>query len=114
MSLWMLIVLFALIKLPLAAALLWFPFRDDAAMQAAESSEGSEDDGGSHTLPGGPRDPRPRWPLSPRPRGPHGVPAASPGRSSRRRDPHGAPPTRAPRRVRAPIHAPARERPLAR
>jgi len=108
MSLWMLIVLFALIKLPLAAVLLWLPFRDDAAMHAPARPETSEEDGGSRTLAGGRPGPRPRWPIAPRPRGPrHGALEVGPARPSRRRDPHRARPPRAPRRVRAPVRAPA-------
>jgi hypothetical protein len=78
MPLWMLIVILAtLVKLPIAALLLWMPFRNDEAMRAPDTPDSSDDDGGgSKTLPGGSRDPRPRAPLprSPR-RGPHGSPA---------------------------------------
>ena len=87
----MLIVLFGLIKLPLAGLMLWLPFRNDEAMRApAASQESPDEDGGSHTLPGGPRGPHPRMPLphSPR-RGPH----------------HGSPAPPAPARVRTPVRA---------
>ena len=92
MSLWMLFVLLALIKLPLIGLMLWMPFRNDEAVIATDLtdlSDSSEEDGGSHTLPGGPLDPHPRMPLprSPR-RGPHGSPALPP-----------------PARIRTPVHA---------
>jgi len=81
MSLWMWIVLlFVLIKLPIAALLMWLPFRNDEAMRVAQAPEPSDEDGGSPALPAGPLDPRPRHPGSPRvrPRPPH--PAALPPR----------------------------------
>jgi hypothetical protein len=82
MSLWMLFVLLALIKLPLIGLMLWMPFRNDESAitpNLADVSDPSDEDGGSHTLPGGPLDPHPRMPLprSPR-RGPHGSPAPAP------------------------------------
>ncbi len=92
MSLWMLFVLLALIKLPLIGLMLWMPFRNDEALIATDltdSTDSSEEDGGSHTLPAGPRDPHPRLPL---PRPP-------------RRDPHGSPALPAPSRVRTPVRA---------
>ena len=92
MSLWMLFVLLALIKLPLIGLMLWMPFRNDEAVIASEfvdSSDSSEEDGGSHTLPASPIDPHPRMPL---PRSP-------------RRDPHGSPATPAPARMRTPVRA---------
>jgi len=95
MSLWMLFVLLALIKLPLIGLMLWMPFRNDEAVIASDfvdssdSSDSSEEDGGSHTLPAGPIDPHPRMPL---PRSP-------------RRDPHGSPAIPAPARVRTPVRA---------
>ncbi len=66
-----------LIKMPIAAYMLWVPFRSDAAVESRESTEPDspgEDDGGSRTLPETfhhPRHRRPRGPLGPR-RGPHG------------------------------------------
>jgi hypothetical protein len=89
MPLWVLIVMLALIKLPIAALMLWIPFRNDAAMNAADPPDRSDDDGGSHALPAGPLDPRPRQPLpgGPFPRRP-------------RRGPHCAPPPPSPPRVR--------------
>jgi hypothetical protein len=74
MPLWVwMVLLAALIKLPIAALLLWIPFRYDDAMVAPEAQDSSEEDGGSKALPGGPMDPHPRAPLPRRPRrGPHG------------------------------------------
>jgi hypothetical protein len=103
MHTWMWLVLLALglIKVPMAAFMLWVPFRSDAALEpppAAEPESSEEDDGGSKTLPGGlggdprvggPR-PHPRAPLrgrGPR-RGPHGgagrVPSPARVRNKRR------------------------------
>lgn len=75
----------AIIKLPIAALMLWIPFRDDPATCAPESTDSGEDDGGSRALPAGPLDPHPRGPLPRLPRrGPHGSPApASPPRVRR-------------------------------
>jgi hypothetical protein len=91
MPLWTLIVMLALIKLPIAAMMLWVPFRNDAAMNSSDPPDRSDDDGGSHALPAGPLDPRPRRPLpsGPFPRRP-------------RRGPHASPPPTSPRRVRGP------------
>jgi hypothetical protein len=83
----------ALIKLPIAALLLWIPFRrDDAMMSTDPSTDSSEEDGGSKALPGGPLDPHPRTPLPRRPR----------------RGPHGSPSPPAPARVRTVIRGPRR------
>lgn len=87
MPLWLLIVLLGVIKLPIAALMLWMPFRDDPALRVNEPPDRSDDDGGSRALPAGPLDPRPRRPLPSRPRRP-------------RRGPHGSPPPPSPRRVR--------------
>jgi hypothetical protein len=89
MPLWLLIVLVGLIKLPIAALMLWMPFHNDPAMAAAEPPDRSDDDGGSRALPASPLDPHPRRPLpsGPFPRRP-------------RRGPHGSPPPPSPRRVR--------------
>ncbi len=95
MPLWLLIVLLGLIKLPIAALMLWMPFRNDAAMNVNEPPSQSDDDGGSRALPAGPLDPRPRRPLPSRPR---------------RRGPHGAPPPPSPRRVRGASRMPRRVR----
>jgi len=80
MPLWLWILLLAaLVKLPIAALLLWMPFREDEAVASRDPSDSSEEDGGSKALPGGPLDPHPRTPLAPRPRrGPHGSPAPPP------------------------------------
>jgi hypothetical protein len=73
---WVLIAL-ALIKVPIAALMLWLPFRSDEALRLPEtpqpeSSQENDDDGGQL------RDTRPR---SPRPRrGAHGPPPAAPAR----------------------------------
>lgn len=71
---WLWIVIFAgLIKLPIAALMLWIPFHYDESMRAPDSSDSSEEDGGSRALPGGPLDPHPHGPLPRTPRrGPHG------------------------------------------
>jgi len=82
MSLWMLIALLGLIKLPFVALMMWLPFRADETMNSRGDSDSSEDDGGSKTLPGG--GPHPRAPLPRQPR----------------RGPHGSPPPPSPRRVR--------------
>jgi hypothetical protein len=74
----------ALVKIPLAALMLWMPFRNDEAMISREAPESPEEDGGSKALPAGPTDPHPRSPRPPRPR----------------RDPHGSPSPAAPSRVR--------------
>jgi hypothetical protein len=85
----MLIVLMGLIKLPIAALMLWIPFRNDTALNANEPPGQSDDDGGSRALPAGPLDPHPRRPLpcGPFPRRP-------------RRGPHGTPPPPSPQRMR--------------
>jgi len=94
MSLWILIVLLAtLIKLPIAAMMLWIPFRNDEAMSVPPDAESKDDDGGSKTLPGN-SDPHPRRPI---PRPP-------------RRGPHGSPPPSSPRRVRTTVAVVSRRR----
>jgi hypothetical protein len=88
MPFWVWILFFAaLVKIPLAGLMLWIPYRNDQATEAADVSDSSEEDGGSKALPGSPLDPHPR---SPRPR--------TPRPSTPRRGPHGSP--SAPRRVR--------------
>jgi len=79
MPLWMLILLAAVVvKLPIAALMLWIPFRNDEAARAADLAEPSDEDGGSKALPGGPTNPHPRTPLPHLPRrGPHGSPSPS-------------------------------------
>jgi hypothetical protein len=80
MQTWMWIVLLAgLIKLPIAALMLWIPFRYDEANQPQDVSDPNEEDGGSKALPAGPLNPHPRSPLPRHPRrGPHGSPSPSP------------------------------------
>jgi hypothetical protein len=79
MQTWMWILLLAgLVKLPIAALMLWIPFRYDEAVQPTDASDSSEEDGGSKALPGGPLDPHPRSPFPRKPRrGPHGSPSPS-------------------------------------
>ncbi|HWX75513.1 MAG TPA: hypothetical protein VNZ05_09410 [Solirubrobacteraceae bacterium] len=101
MSLWLLIALFGLIKLPLAALMLWLPMRNDAAMAVPDTGESSDEDGGSRTPPRDPHHPRPRWPSPPRSRGPeHGRRSSKAGVVARRRDCHGMRLPGAPPRVR--------------
>jgi hypothetical protein len=99
MPLWTLIALLALIKLPIAALMLWMPFRNDAAMNAPEPPGQSDDDGGTRATPAGPLDPHPRQPLpfGPRPRTP-------------RRGPHGTALPPSPPRVRTPARSARRVR----
>jgi hypothetical protein len=88
MPLWLwVLVLAALVKLPIAALMLWIPFRNDPAVISPEASDSSEEDGGSRALPGGPLNRHPRGPL---PRFP-------------RRGPHGSSPPASPRRVRTKV-----------
>jgi len=78
MSLWLLLTLMGMIKLVVAALMLWLPFRSDAAMSAREDGErpDADEDGGSKTLPGSPGEPHPRRPFPRHPRrGPHGSPS---------------------------------------
>ncbi len=99
MPLWLWILFFAaLVKIPLAGLMLWIPYRHDEALRPVESSDSSEEDGGSKALPGGP--------LNPHPRAPHP--------SKPRRGPHGSPSPGTPARVRAPARRsrPAHARPL--
>jgi hypothetical protein len=72
MSMWLVIALtLGLIKLPIAALMLWLPFRNDEAVKAPPpSEEGSDDDGGLRTRPHEPI-PFGTHPRRPR-RGPHG------------------------------------------
>ncbi len=75
---WFVFLAVVLIKLPIAALMLWIPFRSDAALESRAASEpdsSGEDEGGSKALPGNfRRHWRPRGPVhgrGPR-RGPHG------------------------------------------
>jgi len=88
------VLLAGLIKLPIAALMLWIPFRYDEATQAQDSSDSSEEDGGSKALPAGPINPHPRSPL---PRSP-------------RRGPHGSSSPSSPPRIRKPVRAATRVR----
>ena len=98
MQMWMWVLLLGvLIKLPVAGLMLWLPIRNDQAAYVPDPESSAEDEGGSHALPGGPLDPRPRAPRPTRP-----------GPSSPRRGPHGSPPPPAPRRVRIGDRRPAR------
>ena len=80
MAIWVFIVMILLIKVPIAAMMLWLPFRHDSAVAAVaegprDDEPGEEDNGGNGPSGGI----RPRWPR-PR-RGPHqGVPPRSPSR----------------------------------
>ena len=102
MSLWLLIVLLGVIKLPLAALMLWLPLRHDEAMRTQQLPDRSDDDGGTRALPASALDPRPRHPGGDRPRAPWRGPARSERAApSARRDPHRERAPQAPRRVRA-------------
>lgn len=76
MPLWLLLLLMGLLKVPIAALMLWIPLRSDHAMDArgdAAEQPGSDEGGGSKTLPGDPHRPHPHRPLPTGPRrGPHG------------------------------------------
>src|SRR5689334_23010697 len=103
MSLTLIIVVLSLIKLSIAAMLLLLPFRHDVAMEQAEGSSGSDDDGGLRVARGDDGW-RPRWPVTggpTRPRG--GGHATTPGPASRRRGAHTPPSPTAPHRVRSPL-----------
>ncbi len=91
---WVLL-LAGLIKLPIAAMMLWIPFRYDESQIVNDQTDSGEDDGGSKVLPGGPLNPHPRSPL-PRPprRGPHGA-----------RSPSSPPRVRTPLRPGSPVRA---------
>jgi hypothetical protein len=95
MSVWVLLLLLGVLKIPIAALLLWMPFRADAA--AVPDDDGADGDSPSDEGGGGSK--RPQSP----PRGPH---PRSPRRHERRRGPHGTPPS--PRRVRLPVVVPRR------
>jgi hypothetical protein len=94
MSVWMLLLLLGVLKMPIAALLLWMPFREDSA---AVDEDGADDESSSDEGGGGSKKPQ-----SP-PRGPH---PRSPRRRGRRRGSHGD--HSSPRRVRLPIVAPRR------
>ena len=100
----MLIMLLGLIKLPIAALMLWLPFHNDEAMRTPDVRGSSDEDGGSLTLPGGAPDPHPRFPAGPSGGGRGARPPRRPSHPapvSRRRGPHGTPLPSAPRRIHA-------------
>lgn len=82
MSIWLIIILLGVVKIPAAALLLWLPFRSDSAADdedddddVGEASDGG--DGGIEEDPRPPRGPHPRSPVRwPRKRGPHGSPSS--------------------------------------
>jgi hypothetical protein len=78
MPLWLVFALLALVKFVMATAMLWVTLRSDTAMSAMDDGprSDSDDEGGSKTLPGVPKDPHPRLPLPRKPRrGSHGSPS---------------------------------------
>jgi hypothetical protein len=106
MSLWMaILLLLGVIKLPIAALMLWLPFRNDEALRTGDAPA-SDEDGGSAALSAGPLDPRPRAP-GPHPprRRPPGHGSSARRRAGRRRGVHGPGPA-APARLRAPASKP--------
>lgn len=82
MSPWVLLFIVAAAKIPIAALMLWWPFRSDKNLMpddedADSSSDGGGGDGGTKAPPTRPHEPHPRGPLGrPRRRGPHGSPAS--------------------------------------
>jgi hypothetical protein len=103
MSLTLIIVLLALIKLSIAAMLLLLPFLHDGAMQQPDTSSPSDDDGGLRVAPGGGRW-RPRWPVTGGPTRPRdGGHAPTPRPAPRQRGAHTPPSPAAPLRVRSPL-----------
>lgn len=79
MSIWIIIILLGVLKIPAAALLLWLPFRSDSAAEDEDDAgEAPEDgDGGIEASPQPPRGPHPRSPIGwPRKRGPHGSPSS--------------------------------------
>lgn len=78
MGIWLFIGIVALVKLPLAAVMLWYPFRKERLADQVDGEEPPDGDDGGPGGSGGPR--RPRLPA-PR-RGPHrdGAPPPPPAR----------------------------------
>jgi len=107
MSLWMaILLLLGVVKLPIAALMLWLPFHNDEALRGGEAAASSNEDGGSAAFPAGPLDPHPTVPGPPRPRRrPPGHGSPAPQRAARRRGVHGPLPP-APARVRPPARNP--------
>ncbi len=108
--LWVVLLTVGLIKLPIAALMLWLPFRSDAVLESlppadADAGDSSgEDDGGSKTLPGvvPGSDPGPRvWGPFDRRRPRRGPPGCAASRGGR---------VPSPARVRAPRRAGTRVR----
>jgi hypothetical protein len=64
MSLWLVILALALIKLPLLALLLWLAFRSEPQTTTPVVSDDGDDDGGSPADHQHPRGPRPHVPLT--------------------------------------------------
>jgi hypothetical protein len=85
MSPWLLLFIVAAIKIPMAAVMLWLPFRSDKALPDDEPENPADGGDGGIKAP-------PEQPLEPHPRGPRNHP--------RRRGPHGG--QASPRRVRLP------------
>lgn len=79
MSIWVLLFIVAAVKIPIAALMLWLPFRSDKAQRDDEADSPPDGgDGGTKVPPTRPQEPHPRGPLHwrPRRRGPHGSPAS--------------------------------------
>jgi hypothetical protein len=79
MSTWVLLFIVAAVKIPMAALMLWWPFRSDQAALPEDETDSPPDggDGGIKAPPTRPQEPHPRGPLGrPRRRGPHGSPAS--------------------------------------
>jgi hypothetical protein len=114
MSLTLIILLFGLIKMSIAATMLLVPLRHDAAMRVDRRSASSEDDGGLRSGGDDGRGPRPRWPVTGEPSGPRrDSRTTTPLRRRRGRGAHTPPVPLGPRRTRSPL--PRRRRlPIAR
>jgi hypothetical protein len=79
MSTWVLLFIVAAVKIPMAALMLWWPFRSDKALPPEDEADSPPDggDGGIKAPRSRPQEPHPRGPLGrPRRRGPHGSPAS--------------------------------------
>jgi hypothetical protein len=83
MDVWVLLMVFALIKIPLFALLLWLPFREERHQEPEIASDSSQDEGGEKAPIGCPPSGRP----SPRRRGPHGSSGANGLGGHTRREP---------------------------
>src|ERR1700744_1941325 len=98
MSVWVLLLLLGVLKIPIAALLMWMPFRSDPAAVPGEV-DADDGDAPSDEGDGGGGSKKPQSP----PRGPH---PRSPRRHTRRRGSHGTPAS--PRRARLPVALPRR------